>query len=249
MPKPFTKNIASVIFVAWLLTLIPSADGTGERSILHLAYTSELAVKKDVFIAPEAFKVSNDSGMLLLAKAPKWEACIYNAKTKKMSRIPFAKWQKIGIGIIESELDPPKADQRVDDAQKILGLEAVHYRSTDTVSDDFYQMRGAPRNCVIDYYGTKALALTDNQRRLFAFWFGLPLTKELPLAWLRTYSKNEKRFVVKILTWNREPYDEHIFAEPANYTLANNTREVYLGNSTPTINSMFELSIPGHKVK
>src|SRR5271168_648883 len=98
---------------ALLLLAFPSPTRASEQKpILHLTYTAETKVIREVLIAPNAIKISNNSGMTLVAKAPKWDACVSNSKTKKMFRIPYARWKQIGLGIIEGDLDPPKVEQK-----------------------------------------------------------------------------------------------------------------------------------------
>jgi len=241
------KILLSTFSALLLLTFLPQAKGSEPLKVLHLTYTGETKVIRDVFITPSAFKISSNSGMTLVAKAPKWDACVSNAKSKMMYRIPYARWKQIGLGIIEGDLDPPKAEQKIDKSPDVMLLSTVHYRSAATLSDDLYRVRHKPRKCVIDYFGTTELPITDDQRRLFALWFGIPSTKELPLLWSRTYESGEKRYVVQILAWKREPYNERAFDEPKNYKVAQNTREIYLAGSESTITEMFNSELEQHK--
>jgi len=230
-----------------LNTALLAANAAEKRTMLHLTYTAETKVERDVFITPDALKIASNSGMTLVAKAPKWEACISNTKAKKMFRIPYARWKQLGVGIIESDLEAPKADQKVSSSPQVLGLSTVHYRSYATISDDYYRTRGKPKKGVVDFFGTTAFPLTDLQRQLFAFWIGVPMTKELPILWGWTFENGQKRYVLQLLAWKQEPYNEHAFDEPTNYTMAHDTREVYLATSTDALKDMFETELQEHK--
>jgi hypothetical protein len=240
------KIILPTIVTILLLAFLPAAKASEPKTALHLTYTSESG-SREVLTTPSALKITNQSGLTLVARAPKWDACVSNTRVKKMIQIPSARWTQIGLGVIELELEAPKPDQKIDKRSEMLGLPAVHYRTTATLSDDYYRARRAPRKCAIDFYGTTALPVSDVQRHLLTLWLGVPSTKELPLLWLRSFADGARRNHLQIVAWKREPYNGHAFDEPTNYTLAHDTREVYLATSSSTLKDMFESELQQHK--
>jgi hypothetical protein len=230
--------VALALNVLLALALFQSVNGE-PVSVWHLRYLGESSKPRDVLIAPNAFKIANGSGNTLISKAPKWDACIFNSETKKIMRIPFATWKKSGLGILESEAEPFSPDQKISGIARVQELPSVHYSSKTKVSDGFYRMRSKPREAAVDYYGTSAITLSDIQRELFCFWFGVPLTKELPLVWVFSFADGEKNYPLKIVWHLREPYNAHAFDEPINYALAHNTREVYMKNMSNLIEQEF----------
>ena len=220
--------LAQVLLVLLSLAYLSAAGAKEQASVWHFRYMGQQSMLRDVLIAPNAIKFTNSSSNTLISKAPKWDACLFNDRSKKIFHIPFSKWDKSGLGVLEAEVDPVTPDQLVNEHAKVLGLPAVQYLSNTTVVDGFYRMRNAPRKATNAFFGTNAISVGDIQKRLFCLWFGLPLSKEFPLIWSQSFANGETTYDLKILSFAREPYNPHAFDEPVNYTLAHDTREVYM---------------------
>jgi hypothetical protein len=216
------------------------ANSSAPATIWHLRYLGESTKPRDVLITPDALKISNGSGNSLISKAPKWDVCIFNTDTKLIYHIPFATWRKSGIGLLESEVEPIDPDQKIAGIARVQGFPAIHYSKKTKVSDGFYRMRGKPRDASIDYYGTSAVPINDVQKQLLCLWFGVPVTKELPLIWVFCFSDGQKNYVMKFLLSYKEPYNKHAFDEPVNYKLAHDTRDVYMKKMSTFLRKEFE---------
>jgi hypothetical protein len=234
------KKSAQALFVFLLLTCLRPAYGKEQANVWHLRYIGQQSALRDVFIAPNAIKIVNSSTNTVLSKAPKWDACVFNDKSKMILRIPFAKWQKAGLGIFEAEVEPIAPNQLVNDQARVLGLPAVQYQSKSMVTDGYFRMRGAPREATNRFFGTNAISVSEVQKKLFCFWFGIPLTKEFPLIWSQSYANGETSYDLKILSIAQEPYNARAFQEPVNYTSAHDTREVYMRTLPNAVKGILE---------
>jgi hypothetical protein len=215
------------LVVLLLLACMPGTNAKEPPTVWHLKYLGQ-GFARDVFISANAIKIENGPGNTVLSKAPNWDACLFNRKSKRIMRLPLSKWQKTGLGVFEADVESFTPNQRVEDNAKVMGLPVVHYSSQVKISDDFFRARRAPRAAKNVYYGTTAIPVNDMQRMLFCFWFGIPQTKELPMLWFLNFADGTTRYDVKILDISKEPYNSHAFEEPSNYTSVRTTREIFV---------------------
>ena len=249
--NPFQKIIVSTcrkrLLATTLILLAPSlllpAWSSPEISGWKITYTAAFPRKCEVFIAPAALKAVNGSGEELIAKAPLWDAYVFNIHSKTMCFLPFAKWHKQPAFMHMNELEPI-SDKHLSDGQGVfLGMPVVQFtfksRSTDAL---FWQDREKPTDCVVRYCGTTKIPMTSVQRELIAAWLGTPRTKELPLFWGRTFSDGSKHFTLRAMAVAKQQISEDIFVVPANYKKSPNVFDVFEHQNQDMLNSVADFA-------